>query len=609
MEPARAPDQLPSFVHVVRSRAFEDPDQVAFTFVEDRDAAPARMTNAQLDRRARAIASELQRAEGRGERVLILLPPGLDYIAAFYGALYAGAIAVPAYPPGLASFSRSLSRTASIVRDARPRFVLTSGAVMAFRDRMIEDAPVLDAPRWIDVRTLPAGLEAEWKEPSLRRDGIAFLQYTSGSTGRPKGVMVSHRNLLHNTEQMRRLLRGGPGDRHCGWLPPYHDMGLVAGILMVSQFGMTVTLISPFAFIKHPYLWLKILSENRSTITGGAPFGFDLAARKVTCEQLATLDLSAIRVACIAAEPVRRRTLESFNDRFAPAGWKAEAFLPCYGLAESTLMATGGAAEARPVARSFSRKGLLSGRLEAASDERERCFDLVANGFAIPGMDAVVVEPSTRRLQAESALGEIWIRGESVALGYWEKPEENEEVFGARLSEPGMAERCDGPFLRTGDVGAFVDGQLYVTGRMKDVVIADGVKHHAEDVEESIAEAHPALSMKSRAVFSFDDGLAERVVVVQEVVTRGLDAEHVASRVRSVVSEEHGIDLHAIVLIRARTMPKTPSAKIQRSECRKAYLEGNLHVIHEWLNPRAKRGTWRKARRRPESAEHARSID
>lgn len=581
----RVPDGLPSFGHVLRFRAAEAPHRPTFTMLGDVDGTSTTLTDADMDGRARAVAAALQGDGAFGERALIVCPPGLDYVAAFYGCLYAGAIAVPACPPGFANPTRSLERIAAIVDHAAPRFLLTTSAMLERRDLLVALAPALAPLRWIAVDALRGGLADAWREPPLRPELIAFLQYTSGSTGRPKGVAVSHANLLHNTEQMRRLLRGGCDDRHVAWLPPYHDMGLIAGILMVSQFGMTVTLMSPLTFVKQPYRWLRTLSDNRATITGGAPFGFDLAVRKVTDEQVATLDLRSVRVACIAAEPVRPGTLERFLAKFGPAGWRPETFLPCYGLAESTLMATGGTADATPVVRHFSRAALHVGRLSPAAGDDT--VALVGNGPVIDGMDLAIVDTETRRPCASNELGEVWLSGRSVAAGYWEAPDDTERHFRAVLADAHERRRRPGPFLRTGDVGAVVDGELFVTGRMKDVLIVDGANHHAEDVEATIERCQPCLHGHAGAVFAIDTGQAERVVAVQELTTRGVDREATARAIHDAVAAEHGISLAGIVMVRARTLPRTTSGKIQRTVCRTALLAGSMSgVVHVWRHAR-----------------------
>lgn len=576
------PADLPSFTEVLRTRCAEDPGQETFTFLGERDGESGTMTNGETDRRARALAALLQR-EAPGERALLLCPPGLDYIASFWGCLYAGCVAVPAYPPGLANAARSMARLDAIAADARPKFVLAPAALVEARQRIIDASPVLGQAQWIAVDALLEGVETDWRPPQLTRDHTAFLQYTSGSTGQPKGVMVSHGNLLHNTEQMRRLLAASPTDRHTGWLPPYHDMGLVAGILMVSQFGMQVTLMSPFSFLKHPLRWIQTLSDNRSTITGGAPFGFDLAARKITPDQLDGIDLSNVRVTCIAAEPVHPRTIDRFIDVFGPVGFRREAFLPCYGLAESTLMATGGTAAAAPVVRSFGRSALHERRAEDVAQADADRVALLANGPVIDGMELRIVNPETREICASNQVGEIWLSGESVAHGYWDRPEETAASFGARLKD---ADASQPTYLRTGDMGFLRDGELFVAGRIKDLLIVDGRNFHPEDVEAALEDIHPNLVPGGCAAFSFDDGQRERAVIVQEVVSRGLDRESAATAIRAAVAETHGLELSAVVLIRARTLPRTTSSKVQRRSCRDAYLAGELVQVHLWRNPR-----------------------
>lgn len=575
-------EEFASLVDLAAERARARPQYPTFTFLGDQEGEVARLTNAELDRRARALAAVLQQDRCEGERVLIIAPPGLDYIAAFFGCLYAGAVAVPAYPPGMGNIKVSLARLEAIVADARPTALFMTALLEQLKGDLIERAPALGGLRWLSADSSPQGIEQVWKAPPRDPERVAFLQYTSGSTGRPKGVMVSHANLLTNMGEITRVFGAGAQDHHVCWLPPFHDMGLIGGILWPLHLGIDVTLMSPLAFLQRPARWVRAMSDTRATVTGAANFGYDIAARKTRPEEREGLDLSTLKVACLGGEPVRRATLDRFTEAFAPVGFDPAAFFPSYGMSEVTLMATGGTRDDAPTVRAFSRISLSRGRAEPARDQDS--IDLVACGTAVGGLDVIVVDPESGELLEEGAIGEIWIAGSSVAHGYWRQPELSERTFSARLTRPEDRRRHPGSFLRTGDLGFQLGGEQYITGRRKDLIIVRGRNIHPEDVESGLDSVHPRLRPGGAAVFSCETGTDERVVVVHELDEGEADYREVARAIRYAVQGDHDIRLHAVVLLRARALPKTTSGKVMRHACREA-IQSGLGIegtVFEW---------------------------
>ena len=559
-----------SLVDLLRWRAANQPDRIGYTFITGAGADEAALTYAELDRRARAVAAQLQQIGAAGSRALLLYPPGLDYICAFMGCLYAGVIAVPAYPPNPARLARSLSRLRAVVQSARPTVALTTAAVREAAEGLMAADPDFAGVRWV---TAGAAADA-WQRPPIAGGTLAFLQYTSGSTSAPKGVMLTHANLLHNLGVIERCFEHTPDSHAVIWLPPYHDMGLIGGILQPLYTGYPVTLLSPADFLQRPLLWLQTISRTRATTSGGPNFAYDLCVQKTTPEQRAALDLSCWDLAFNGAEPVRPATLERFAAAFAPSGFRREAFYPCYGLAEATLLVSGGAKSRPPVVQSVDAAALEQHRATPAAGAAAR--ELAGSGPVPPEHALLTVHPERLTRCAPGEVGEIWVGGPSVAQGYWEQPAETERTFQARLADTG-----EGPFLRTGDLGFLHDGQLFVTGRLKDLIIIRGRNYYPQDIEQTVEQSHPALRPGCCAAFTVEEAGEERLVVVQELDRqhRGQDVAPVLDAVRRAVAEQHELNLHAVVLLRHGSALKTSSGKIQRRATRSAFLEGRLEAV------------------------------
>jgi 8-amino-7-oxononanoate synthase len=547
----------------------------AFTFLVDGESEELHLSYIELDRRARAIAALLQERDLAGERALLLYPAGLDFIAGFFGCLYAGVVAVTAYPPRM---NRSLGRIEAIVGDAGARIALTTQPVLERVTPWLAESPGLSRLEWLTTEETATAIEEHWHPPDIGPDTLAFLQYTSGSTGTPKGVMLSHANLLHNSALIAYGFEHQRSDSGVFWLPSYHDMGLVGGILQPLFVGGSNVLMSPMAFLQKPIRWLRAISKYRATTSGGPNFAYDLCLRKVTPEQRDSLDLSSWSVAFNGAEPVRDETLDRFAQYFAPCGFRREAFYPCYGLAEATLIVSGGSAKRTPTLACFDGRRLEQGEAVPSSGTTPHCRRLVGCGTSLPDQRIVIVDPETEEQCPPGKVGEIWVSGPSIAQGYWQRPDDTRQTFNAYL-----ADSAEGPFLRTGDLG-FLDGsELYVTGRIKDLIIVRGVNHYPQDIELTVEHCDPALRPNSGAAFAIDVNGQVHLAVVQEV-ERGhqADADRILEAIRVAVAREHELQLDAIVLVRTGSVPKTSSGKIQRHACRQAFVNDQLKTVAHW---------------------------
>ncbi len=566
---------ISTLVNLLRERALHDPDVAVYRFVEYADDPGERLTYAALDLRARAIAAELQRKGLRGQRALLLYAPGLEYITAFFACLYAGVIAVPVYPPEPARMARMLPRLGAIVRDARPVLALTTADIADLAGELLEEYEDFRGVSLLATDTISTDLADEWHDPQVDSSTLAFLQYTSGSTAAPKGVMLSHANLLHNLELIYQNFQHTPQSHGVIWLPPYHDMGLIGGILQPMYGGFTVTLMPPVAFLRSPLIWLQTITRTRATTSGGPNFAYDLCVRKISPEQRQQLDLSSWTVAFNGAEPIRADTLDRFVEAFAPCGFRRDAFRPCYGLAESTLIVVSGQPATQPVVQYVKASTLAQHHPMPASPNDQDALSLVSSGQVLPGYRVEIVDPATETPCAPGLVGEIWIAGPSVAQGYWEQPEQSAAAFHARL--PGIAT----PFLRSGDLGFFHNDELFVTGRLKDVIIIRGRNLYPQDLELAAEQSHSALRPGCSAAFSVDWAGTERLVLALELErnAQNADVEEVARTVRQAIIQNHEVKVYAVLLLKTGSIPKTSSGKIQRHACREGFLNDDLELV------------------------------
>jgi acyl-CoA synthetase (AMP-forming)/AMP-acid ligase II/acyl carrier protein len=544
---------------LLRERARTMPQSVGYEFFES-PSESATLSYGALDTHARRIAAWLQDAHLSKASAVLAFPPGLEFIEAFWGCVYAGVVAIPVPP-----MQEHGSKLLAIVRDSRAGVVLTTSSVIK---RVEETLSSIDGRTCalVNTRNITADHASQWTEPSITTDDIAYLQYTSGSTSAPRGVVVSHANVLANLAEIDEVFAHGLGDACVSWLPHFHDMGLVYGVLQPPFCGIPAHLLSPRAFIQNPLQWLQLIDAKGATHSGGPNFAYDLCVERIPPASCEGLDLSRWRVAFNGAEPVRRKTLERFAAAFQPFGFREDSFCPAYGLAEATLKVT-----------CHARRPLVYQRMRSAHENpavsTEESF---VTGCGSPSGQTVVriVDPERMIACAPDVIGEVWVAGPGVARGYWGRPEQTAAAFGARLG-------ADGPFLRTGDLGFFHDGELFVTGRLKDVIIIRGVNYYPQDIEATAETAHSAVRPSRAAAFGIADGDTEHLVIAVEVVRHCEESEwrDAAAAIAAAVSRRHGIVPRSIAVVCEGRLPRTTSGKLQRYLCRAGFLDGNLATL------------------------------
>lgn len=600
--PAEDNMSFSTLVDVARFRAGEQEQKTAYTFLADGAGQERHLTYGELDRRARAIAAFLQDAGISGERALLFYAPGLDFICAFFGCLYAGVVAVPTYPP----VSRQMmAQVEPIIKDAGPKAILTTADIasklkallslqsigekkpLRFIGRGLEKYfPIFKqlggaTTRVIATDRIDTDLDRMWRRPELDSASLAFLQYTSGSTSLPKGVMVSHGNIMHNQNLIQNYFQQPKGVVFVSWLPQYHDMGLIGNILHPFYMGGYSVVFSPFEFLKKPLRWLEAISKYRAYTSGAPNFAYELCVRKVSAEDKQNLDLSSWQVAYNGAEPIRHATLENFAAYFAECGLEKSALYPCYGLAEGTLIVAGGKLQAAPVYVACDKESLKEDRIQPVDPEDPVATVLVGSGTAFDGQKVRVVEPEEGIELGENAIGEIWVSGPSIAQGYWNNPESTRSTFQAKIVN------SDGDrFLRTGDLGFLRDGNLFITGRIKDLIIIHGQNYIPSDIEYTVEGSHADLRKGCSAAFSVASVGEENLAVVCEIRKKAKTAElkNISAGIRRAITDSHGINAARIVLIKARTIPKTTSGKIRRKMCKMALLNNKLEVVYQWAD-------------------------
>lgn len=577
-----------SFAHILHDQAQRTPHALAFRFLSDGDQA-TEITYAELDLRARAVAAAIVEASrGSSRPALLLYEPGMDYLAGLFGCFYAGVPAVPAFPPGATRLPRTMSRLLSIVEDADAGLVLTSAKMAPDLREWLESVELAEGgarPRVLatDGAAFTGANGGAGPASHASADSIAVLQYTSGSTSLPRGVKLTHAQLRANCAMIAQAFQLHDGSSGAIWLPPYHDMGLIGGILSPVAAAVPTTFMAPTAFLRRPMSWLRMVSRYRATVTGGPNFAFDLALRRQSEADLEELDLSSLELTFTGAEPVRADTLERFVERFAPHGFRAESVFPCYGLAEATLFVTGGEVLGGWRAVTVARDALELDAVARPVAPDEPVRRLVGCGAPSLGTELLIVEPESCEQVDPGAVGEIWVASPSVADGYWRRPDETADTFGARTADG------RGPYLRTGDLGFLDDGELFVVGRMKDLIVLNGRNYHPVDIEQVCEAAVPGIRRGGGAAFAVEDdeNSVERLVVVYEAeVGVGEQGHHDAvDGVRRAVSRELNLPPHTVVLVAPRTTPKTSSGKAQRWLCRRQFLAGELKELMRWQAP------------------------
>lgn len=574
-----------NFVDRLRFLAETRGDDVSHYFLIDGENDEIHKTYAQLDAHARSIAARLIEMQMQGERALLLYPPGLEFVAALFGCFYAGVVAVPAFPPRR---NRNMQRIQAISDDAEAKVALTVHEVTDRVHGLLDETPNLHKLEWMSTDDLPQGLHDQWRRPAgITTDTLAILQYTSGSTGRPKGVMVKHANMVHNTMLITHAfetheLQPADASSHGGmtWLPTFHDMGLVGGILKPVYFGFPNTLMSPMAFLQKPVRWLRAIDKFNAAVSGGPNFAYDLCVEKITDEQCEGLDLSQWKVAFNGAEPVRASTLRNFSEKFAPYGFDPDAHCPCYGMAETTLIISSRDRAQPLLVQAFDSRALDAAEVAPVQPGSEECREIVSCGVVLPDEEIAIVDPDTHLQIQDEKIGEIWVRSPSVGQGYWRKRSETQLTFEATLADdPDLR-----PWLRTGDLGFFFQNELFVAGRLKDLIIVRGVNRYPQDIEETVQSASHRLRNNSVAAFSDEIEGRERLIIVCEVTRGPKNTQYgdVLTAIRREVTRQHDLPPDAVVLVRSGSMPKTSSGKIQRRATRSAFRNGELLVVADW---------------------------
>lgn len=561
-----------TLVELLGDRAKSNPDKIAYTWLEDGKTEANSLTYQQIEQKAKEIASFLQ-SQSRSEKpVLLLYPPGLELIPGFFGCLSAGAIAISASPPGP---NQSTSRIEAIVTDSQTEIVLTTQSILPYLKARLAESPDLAK---IQLVATDSQISSENISPDpVTANTLACLAYTSGSTGTPKGIMLSHSNILENLARLQERVQFTPESKLISWMPFDHNSGIVGGILVPLYNDFPAISMSPLDFMGNPLSWLETISRYQGTFSLGPNFAYNLVCSYATPEYLANLDLSSWDVALWGTEPVRADIVERFFTTFAPCGLRREAFTSSYGLSEIVSLATVTLKQDGPITCNLEQKYLEQNRVVLASESSEKTKQILGCGQALANQDIRIVNPQTLASCQSDEIGEIWISSPCVAPGYWNRPTATEQTFQGQLADTG-----EGPFLRTGDLGFFLNGELFITGRLKEMIIIRGRNHYPQDIEKTLEKSHPALQPNSSAAFSIEQDNEEKLVAIAEIQENHLaqlDGDDVIQSIREAISGEYGIQIYQAVLLKPGTIPKSPTGKILRSSCRTAFLQGSLNSL------------------------------
>lgn len=566
--PQSCESQYPTILDLFGERADQSADQVAYRFLKGDQVSS--LTYAELYRQSGGVASWLQAQVPKGSRVLLVYPyeAGLEFIAAFLGCLLAGMVAVSGHPPRNQS---GWAELANRLKDADATALLSTQTLLP------KLKSTLDPPLACATDRLPP---AAWTPIAIPPDQLAFLQYTSGSTGQPKGVMITHQSLMQNQRILQLAFGHTAESVGVGWLPLFHDMGLIGNVLQALYLGASCVLMSPIEFVQQPFRWLKAISDYRATTSGAPNFAYDLLCRKITEAQLAQLDLSSWEVAFTGAEPVRLETLERFSQKFASCGFRREAFYPCYGMAEATLFIAGGQKLSWVKTLQVEEVALEQNRVVVADGDAPS-RTLVSCGQSWLDTEIAIVDPASGQRVLPNQVGEIWVAGSGLGQGYWQQPAETERRFQAKLAS------SDRDYLRTGDLGFLQDSELFITGRLHDLLVFWGFNHYPQQIEQTVEACHPGFRPNGGAAIAMKVNGSERLVVVQEVERqyRDLSAAELSELIRWRVFEAHFLDVSKIVLLKPGGLPRTSSGKVRRSACRDQLLAQQLEILDQWELP------------------------
>lgn len=565
-----------NIVEILQQRAISQGEDTAYIFLKDGENKEIILTYQELETKAKAIALSLQEVVDYGSRALLVYPysGGLEFITAFFGCLYAGVVAVPCHPPK--------NRLTTVEIQTR---IVSAGAEVVLTESSLFSKLKTQLSEWgyawlhcLNTDKINQTQTDSWTAPKINADTLAFLQYTSGSTGEPKGVMITHGCLIQNQEMLKQAFGHTQDLVGVGWLPLFHDMGLIGNVIQPVYMGAFCVMISPVSFVQKPIRWLQAISKYKATTSGAPNFAYDLLCDRVTEEQAAQLDLSSWSVAFCGAEPVQTATMELFSRKFASCGFKLTAFYPCYGMAEATLMITGGDKAKSPTVKYLDKIALEENKVVIADKSQPGITTIVSAGY--PWLDGkiAIVDPDSLKECAASEIGEIWFSSLSVGQGYWQLPAKTQETFQASLNSQGK-------YLRTGDLGFIDNGELYITGRLNDVLVFWGLNHYPQHIEQTVEQCHPGLKPNCSAAFSIEVEGKARLVVAQEIertYRQSLVMDEVVAAIRWQVFQEHFIDIYGIVLLKPGRIPKTSSGKVQRSACKAMFLDGSLEVWSQW---------------------------
>lgn len=569
----RGPAEARTLADILRFRGETTPSQSAYVFLQNGRDESATLSYGELDGAARRVAQRLQQLGAERERVLLLYPHGLDFIVALFGCFYAGAVAVPALPATRPGQTRD--RLEAMLVNAAPRIALTTEA---YADSLVNSPMHIEITRDLCVVD-PGTAVSTWTPPAVDPHATCMLQYTSGSTGDPKGVILSHDNILQNEEMILGCFEHTPDSVVVSWLPVYHDMGLIGMLFQPLFVGNRCILMPPVAFMQRPIRWLQAITQYRATTSGGPNFAYEMCVERIKPEDCTGLDLSSLDLAYTGAEPVRAETLQRFIERFEPHGFSPQAFYPCYGLAEATLLVTGGRKKSPVRILDIDAETLESEHRAAPARDADSRRTLVGCGTSPDRQMVRIVNPETHELLPEGRVGEIWVAGPCIAGGYWNRPQESREIFRAHIAGDDTTS-----FLRTGDLG-FLDGaELYVTGRLKDVLIIRGRNHYPQDIEATAESSHAALLPAGSAAILIERDGNERLALVLEVRRQYVaapDIADIAAAVRREVVRRHGLQVASLVLLKPGVLPRTTSGKVRRRECRTRLVAGDLPTLAE----------------------------
>jgi len=565
-------------LQILQYRANKTPDKLTYTFLKDGTDIEKSYTYAELDTHARAIAKTMGK-NVKGKRALLIFPPGVEFLAGFFGALYAGAIPIPAPPPDLARLKRTLPRLKSIIQDADAAFMLTTSSISnslnGDQDALLE----LPKMEWIAVDDVNPDIGKEWDSiPEVDLDSPAYLQYTSGSTSTPKGVMVTHRNVIANCRVITHGFSYDENSVEVTWMPYFHDYGLVDGLILPLYHGIPCYILSPLTFVRRPERWLQAITRFRGTHTQAPNFAYEQCVRRISDDIVDTLDLSSMITFSSGGEPIRTETVKSFMSKFERCGLREEAVCPAFGLAEATLVVSGKTRNGGPVFCHVDIEAYKNDQIIELDTDDPNGRMITSSGVVLNGVDVAIADPDSLKNLPDGRIGEVWVGGESVGAGYWQLPEESERTFRARLSD----DPNRGAFLRTGDLGFKLRNNLYITGRAKDLIIIAGVNHYPQDIELTVQNSDEIIRTDHCVAFPIDANGEERLVVIAEVDSKRDDWTQLLNTIRKAVSQTHELDLFALQLIRRGTILKTSSGKLQRRKCREAFLNDEFESIFSW---------------------------